>query len=107
MKIDWLGYMVQTYLSAEKILYELRDKEYPVFSVVRMTNGTVGVVMKNEACPPNKLPIKFENDNTWFKDLSLVACRIDNKKLWSNWARRTVVTWRRSACNARQGRHGK
>lgn len=50
-------------------LYEQRQNRFPNRCIVRLDNGQYGLATINDGCPPDKLPVRFENGNTWWKPI--------------------------------------
>ncbi len=55
------------YEELHKRLIHLRDSQFPLRSAVRVNGKIDGIVTRQDGCPPNLVPVLFENGNTWWK----------------------------------------
>lgn len=80
------------YRDTTAILRAERDKAFPFGSVVITTQhgNQFGIVIKHGECPPDKLPILFENGNVWFKEFEEWTV-VKSRALMPTWVKR----WKR------------
>lgn len=72
---------------AEVELIQLRKAAFPVGSIVCVNGSNYGIVGREDGCPADQLPVRFENGNTWWKPVERCVRQTD-VKLLPRWVRR-------------------
>ena len=61
-----IGELVSKFRAVNSALIQRKDAEFPWGAVVAHGH-TYGIVTSWDGCPADKLALRFENDNVWFK----------------------------------------
>ncbi len=72
-------------------LTEWKRHEYPIGCIVRVGDN-YGLASAEDGCPPDKLPVRFENNNVWWKPLETIS-RVTDLKAIPPWVRRMKLRW--------------
>lgn len=78
--------VLRIYRLAKDELEKLRDEAFPRGCIVKV-EGNYGIATFSLDCPTDKVPVIFENGNTWWKDIEKVT-RVDDVKSLPAWVRR-------------------
>lgn len=86
-----IGELVRKFRAVNAALIQRKDAEFPWGAVVAHGH-TYGVVTSWDGCPADKLALRFENDNVWFKPVEDCQ-RIDVREA-PRWVRRMKLSQR-------------
>lgn len=75
----------------ERVAREARDAAFPenaVVDVLGMPDSVItGIVHRDRECPPDKIPLYFENGNIWYKHVTICRLRQGGVKNWPRWVK--------------------
>lgn len=64
-----------------ELMQTRNNKEYPPGSFVRHESNNQCQVVRDGACPPDKVALLFENGNVWWKSIEEITEKIPRRKI--------------------------
>lgn len=77
--------LIEQFRVLSKTLEQYKATQFPVGSMVKYKNQFC-IVSREDGCPPDHLPLRFENGNVWWKPLD--ECRRAKIQELPHYARR-------------------
>jgi hypothetical protein len=62
--------LAEAYQALKQETLEAKDREFPKFKFVKVSNGGQAFVFPDGQCPPHKVPVMFCNGNVWWRSPS-------------------------------------
>ena len=82
---------LEIFRHARDYLHSYREHEFPPGAIVRFEEQ-YGIATMNDGCPPDQVPITFENGNTWWKPMEKCE-RVRDVKTIPPYVRRMKMMW--------------